>query len=182
MADARVPAHAALVRRFANTVDEEDGADEIASPTGLTGWLRDEGLLGDGHRATGRDVRLAATLRAGLRSLLDAHHDGVPEYPAPAFVRACAALPLRLTFDAGSPRLAPDQAGVRGALAQVLVAVADGRHDGSWERLKICPADTCRVAFYDASRNRSRTWCSMQVCGNRTKTRAYRARRSRAGP
>jgi predicted RNA-binding Zn ribbon-like protein len=48
--------------------------------------------------------------------------------------------------------------------------------DGSWERLKICPADDCHWAFYDASKNRSRTWCNMQVCGNRKKTRAYRAR------
>ncbi|MGZ8667616.1 MAG: CGNR zinc finger domain-containing protein, partial [Solirubrobacterales bacterium] len=27
------------------------------------------------------------------------------------------------------------------------------------------------------SRNRSRTWCSMEVCGNRAKTRSYRHRR-----
>lgn len=181
MSDAQVPAHAELVRRFANTLDEEDGSDKIASPVELTRWLRDQGLLRGRSRASEPDVRLAAAVRTGLRSLLDAHHDGVAERPAPAFAAACGQLPLRLTFDAGAPALAAEHAGVRGALAQILVAVADGRHDGSWQRLKICPADSCRVAFYDSSRNRSRTWCSMQVCGNRTKTRAYRVRRSAAG-
>lgn len=47
---------------------------------------------------------------------------------------------------------------------------------GDWIRLKICPADTCLWAFYDESRNRSRTWCSMRVCGNREKARGWRAR------
>ena len=47
---------------------------------------------------------------------------------------------------------------------------------GSWERLEICPADDCLRAFFDRSRNRSRTWCSMQVCGNREKARTFRKR------
>jgi predicted RNA-binding Zn ribbon-like protein len=51
--------------------------------------------------------------------------------------------------------------------------------DGSWERLKVCPADDCLWAFYDRSRNRSRRWCDMEVCGNRAKVRGYRERRSR---
>jgi predicted RNA-binding Zn ribbon-like protein len=36
------------------------------------------------------------------------------------------------------------------------------------------------VAFYDRSKNSSRTWCSMSSCGNRAKTRAYRGRRHAA--
>jgi predicted RNA-binding Zn ribbon-like protein len=49
--------------------------------------------------------------------------------------------------------------------------------DGSWSRLKACRNHGCRWAFYDYSRNRSASWCSMQLCGNRTKTRTYRRRR-----
>jgi predicted RNA-binding Zn ribbon-like protein len=41
-----------------------------------------------------------------------------------------------------------------------------------------CTSDECLWAFYDRSRNRSRHWCSMGVCGNRAKTRTYRAKRS----
>ena len=37
---------------------------------------------------------------------------------------------------------------------------------GVWNRLKVCPNDDCAWAFYDESRNRSRRWCSMNVCGN----------------
>lgn len=47
----------------------------------------------------------------------------------------------------------------------------------AWSRVKVCARDTGRWAFYDASRNRSGTWCSMQVCGNREKMRR-RAQRS----
>ena len=35
------------------------------------------------------------------------------------------------------------------------------------ERLKICP--NCQWLFLDRSRNRSRAWCDMAVCGNRVK-------------
>jgi predicted RNA-binding Zn ribbon-like protein len=49
--------------------------------------------------------------------------------------------------------------------------------DGSWYRLKSCRKDSCRWAFYDRSRNRSRSWCSMSVCGNRMKATRFRERR-----
>ena len=52
--------------------------------------------------------------------------------------------------------------------------------DGTWPRLKACAAHNCEWAFYDTSKNRSRTWCNMAVCGNREKARAYR-QRQRAG-
>ncbi|SDN71592.1 CGNR zinc finger domain-containing protein [Lentzea jiangxiensis] len=65
------------------------------------------------------------------------------------------------------------------ALGAVLAASARLAVLGSWERFKICPADDCQRAFFDRSRNRSRTWCSMQVCGNREKARTFR-KRSRA--
>jgi predicted RNA-binding Zn ribbon-like protein len=52
--------------------------------------------------------------------------------------------------------------------------------DGTWSRLKACRAADCRWAFYDRARNHSRHWCSMEVCGNRTKARAYRARHGAA--
>ena len=45
-----------------------------------------------------------------------------------------------------------------------------------WKRLKTCRDEHCRVAFYDKSRNRSRAWCSMEVCGNREKARSFRQR------
>jgi len=40
----------------------------------------------------------------------------------------------------------------------------------------------CHWSFYDYSPNRSATWCSMQLCGNRKKTRDYRRRRRNDRP
>jgi predicted RNA-binding Zn ribbon-like protein len=91
-------------------------------------------------------------------------------------------LPLQLRFSGvGRPGLAPMGGGVRGALSTLLARMAAAEAQGTWSRLKVCSSDTCQWAFYDRSKNRSGRWCSMRVCGNRTKTRAYRARRRGQG-
>ena len=59
-------------------------------------------------------------------------------------------------------------------LGELLAIVARAQADGTWRRMKACPA--CGWAFYDRSRNRSRTWCTMAICGNRAKARSYRER------
>ena len=66
-------------------------------------------------------------------------------------------------------------------LARLLAIIARAEADGTWARMKACPADNCREAFYDHSRNRSRTWCEMSICGNRAKARTYRRRTARRG-
>ena len=45
-------------------------------------------------------------------------------------------------------------------------------------RIKTCPAHDCGWKFVDQSKNRSRRWCDMAVCGNLAKARRYRARNS----
>jgi predicted RNA-binding Zn ribbon-like protein len=62
-------------------------------------------------------------------------------------------------------------------LGEVLASVVRAEHEGSWRRLKICSSGACRYVYYDRSKNASRRWCSMEVCGNRYKTKAYRQRR-----
>ncbi|RVB56084.1 hypothetical protein EN906_34580, partial [Mesorhizobium sp. M7A.F.Ca.CA.004.06.1.1] len=48
--------------------------------------------------------------------------------------------------------------------------------DHTVARLRICP--NCTWLFVDRSRNSSRLWCDMAVCGNRQKaSRHYRRRR-----
>ena len=49
-------------------------------------------------------------------------------------------------------------------------------NDGSWDRLRGCANPTCRSVFWDRSKNRSGRWCSLSVCGNQAKVRAYRER------
>jgi predicted RNA-binding Zn ribbon-like protein len=71
-----------------------------------------------------------------------------------------------------------DEAGVDGFIQRVLAIVAAAEIDGSWDRMKACANHGCRWLFYDHSRNRSRTWCTMDLCGSQAKMRAYRSRRS----
>jgi predicted RNA-binding Zn ribbon-like protein len=42
-------------------------------------------------------------------------------------------------------------------------------------RLHACASDTCRWLFLDTSKNRTRRWCDMKICGNRAKARRYRS-------
>src|SRR5579862_189786 len=43
------------------------------------------------------------------------------------------------------------------------------------ERLRCCASETCRWLFLDTSKNHTRRWCDMKVCGNRMKARRYQA-------
>jgi Conserved protein containing a Zn-ribbon-like motif, possibly RNA-binding len=107
----------------------------------------------------------------------------VPPPPGPTdyLTTLLATLPVRISLDGPAPRLEPVVGGVRGGLTRLAAAVIDAHAAGTWPRLKVCVEDTCQWAFIDSSKNRSRSWCSMRICGNRTKTRAYRARNRAAG-
>lgn len=41
--------------------------------------------------------------------------------------------------------------------------------------LHACASATCRWLFLDTSRNRTRRWCNMKICGNREKARRFTA-------
>ncbi|MQY02834.1 CGNR zinc finger domain-containing protein [Actinomadura macrotermitis] len=167
---------ALLLRDFVNTLDVEVAADEIATPGRLADWLAGRGLVPAGTTAAAGDLARAVTLREGLRAAMLGHHGPAPaELPA-GLAEALAALPLRVVLTGERPALAPLATGAGAGLARIAAAIVDSAADGSWPRLKVCQEGTCAWAFLDTSKNRSRTWCSMRVCGNRTKTRAYRAR------
>jgi hypothetical protein len=86
-------------------------------------------------------------------------------------------LALVLDVSGDRPRLVPRTPGTAdAALAAILGVVADAVARGTWSRLKACREPGCRWAYYDQSRNRSRAWCSMSICGNRAKARAFRRR------
>jgi predicted RNA-binding Zn ribbon-like protein len=50
--------------------------------------------------------------------------------------------------------------------------------DGTMRRIRICP--NCNWLFLDRSRNSSRLWCDMAVCGNRRKASRHYKRRKAA--
>jgi len=167
-----VPAHVRLIVAAANSYDAEDQTDAWETPALFARWLREHaepGRFSSSAKVTDDEHVAAVRLRDGLRTAL-------LERRAPDFGELARPFALRVGFDDGEPRLLPESDKLAGEVGRVLAAVARSAFDGTWERIKICPADDCRVAFFDQSRNRSRSWCSMEVCGNRTKTRTYRAR------
>jgi predicted RNA-binding Zn ribbon-like protein len=169
MAD--MPAELALVESFLNSLDTESGADDLDCIARYAAWLQAHDQpsadLGD------RDLADARALRDALRAAARAHHDGSDQESFDALTRR---IPLRARFGPEGIGLASAEAGARSVLGAVLAAVVLAERDGTWRRVKICREDTCQWAFYDQSKNSSKQWCSMRVCGNRNKTRSYRAR------
>jgi predicted RNA-binding Zn ribbon-like protein len=179
MGTTEAPGAAALVEDFCNSVDLEDGPDAFADIGGYSSWLSARALLHPAEPVSESDRRTAVELREALRDVIEqSTHDGSAD--TGALDALAARLPLRLSFAGGAPALRPATSGPDGALAGVLAAAAQSVADGTWGRLKVCPRDSCRWVFYDASRNRSRHWCSMTSCGNKEKTRSYRERRRHA--
>ena len=178
---APAPGDLELVREFVNTYDAETGDESLGSPEQLASWLRDHRLLEHDQQTRPADLHKAIDIREALRSLLLANNGVTAEPAAVERLRQAsreAKLELAFRGDGTSP-VEPNAPGVAGALGRILTRVHAAMADGSWERLKVCPADDCLWAFYDRSRNRSRRWCDMEVCGNRAKVRGYRERRSR---
>lgn len=176
------PPYLRFVADFINTVDVEAGEDELTTPEELAAWIRQRAEAGDLHEdaLVGKgDLERALRMREALRALAMANHEGEDNAAALAELNGFAGtLPLAVRFGQGAEAsLQPAVSGVDGALAMLVAGVYRGMLEGTWRRLKICASDTCRWAFYDRSKNRSGTWCSMAVCGNRTKVRKYQQRR-----
>jgi predicted RNA-binding Zn ribbon-like protein len=61
-------------------------------------------------------------------------------------------------------------------LAQSAVALLTS---STMDRVATCKSETCRWLFLDTSKNHSRRWCDMKICGNRHKARRFQARHAR---
>lgn len=46
--------------------------------------------------------------------------------------------------------------------------------------IRECSEQSCRWLFLDHSKNHSRRWCDMKICGNRSKAQRFRARQKEA--
>ena len=166
-----------LMVELVNSLDfKRDPAEQLADVPALEEFLGSHGMLGP-NRAALVDLEQIRALRSSIRAVFEApsaaaaivllnkilaeagvrpwiaeHDDGTREI---FFAAPDAPLTRRVTCDAGI------------GLAMMMVEHAD--------RLKVCAADPCRNVFVDASRNRSRRWCS-EGCAARVNVAAYRAR------
>ena len=123
-------------------------------------------LDGDGDEVWTSPAAYGAWLRArGFRGA-----------PSGADLARAVAPSAALTPCLSTGALDPAGDGPDAACALVLAIVFAARADGTFRRLKACPHAHCGWAFYDSSRNRSGQWCSMRICGNRTKGETFRRR------
>lgn len=175
------PGRLELVRQFVNSVDIEDGEEKLADPGALGAWLREHDLLERDAEVGEEDLRRAVAVREALRAQLAANTGEARDPRAVATLHEAAqraGIGLRFAPDGSS--LEPSAGGVDGALGRLLTVVHAAERDGTWSRLKACPWHTCQWAFYDNTKNHSGVWCTMEVCGNRAKAKAYRERRAAA--
>ena len=168
-----------LVRRFVNTLDIEDGTDELGSPAAAAAWLEREGFHA---RMRAEQLRELVQVREAVRDLVTTRGtDG--DFDAVAAVDAIArSHPVAVRLSSPSVLAPTSRGGAAAFIERILGLVAAAEIDGSWDRMKTCANHSCRWLFYDHSRNRSRTWCTMDLCGSQAKMRAYRSRLASATP
>ncbi len=138
---------------FLNTLDVEEHTDALDDASGFAAWAREHGVEA-GEPAEARRVRDA------LRQVVDGEQAELP------------AVRLSTASGEGTVELSARTAAEAAVASSVVLSI-----QGKLARVKLCGGDDCRWAFYDSSRNGSRQWCSMEVCGNRQKARTYRSRR-----
>jgi len=164
-----------------NTHRDRDGGgvEYLREPADLAAWLRAAGhgdvAVDAGALAQARELREAVD--AGVR----ADVTGQP-FPAPALAimnRWLAAAPLiapQLRLSGGVAVLGPPE--IPRTVAQVLGGIARDAAEllgtSQRSRLRICPGPGCAGRFADDSPAGRRRWCSMAVCGNRSKASTHR--------
>jgi predicted RNA-binding Zn ribbon-like protein len=171
------PAPLRLVQAFVNTLDIENGVEELERPEDLGRTLVRLGVH-DGDPLSEADLLTALEAREALRELALANN-GVAMGAEAMHVldRVAQRADYTLRFDDDRrARLVACAPGLDGALGRILAVMHESMLDGTWSRLKGCPREVCHWLFYDRSRNGSGKWCAMSVCGNRTNTKAYRRR------
>jgi predicted RNA-binding Zn ribbon-like protein len=176
------PGELALVQSFLNTHWDlgGDGSEILVSGEALAGWLSARGLLPGAHALTRSDLRRALAVREGLRALAFRNNGHELDQSALGEMQeASSGARARILIGPGGPRFMADaDAGLDGAIGGLYAIVGRAMVDGTWRRFKACPGRDCGWVFYDQSRNQSARWCSMKVCGDREKSRAYYHRRT----
>jgi predicted RNA-binding Zn ribbon-like protein len=176
------PSRLAIIQQLANSYDDARGRDELPDIAAASTWLSRRELLPEGVQLPSSEFALLRQLRATIRGLCLANSgcEGHPEDLAflNDVVRQ-AGLHPSLQQD-GQPTLAVDTQSGLASSGRLVGIVFEALWAGTWARLKACPGEACNYAFYDGTRNNSRTWCAMARCGSRAKMRAYRERQRSA--
>ncbi|MFD0023264.1 CGNR zinc finger domain-containing protein [Streptomyces sp. NPDC058382] len=168
-----------LATSFTGTLSERRGdtVERVPVPRRLLDWLAVYGLAVDS--CTTAQLGVARELRESIHAAATAAALG-EDLPAPAVHvindrsaqgRAAAVLTPEgeRRWQLGPPSCVEDALSV---IAADAIGVISGERDG---RLALCASPTCRAAFFDTSRSRTRRWCDMNTCGNRQKKARFNA-------
>lgn len=182
---------------FANTISTrmEAGREYLTSYAELVAWSQHAGALSeDGaealrHHATSHPDLAAAALeratifRETIYRIFSAIADGgepgradmaaLNEVLRPALSR----LEVAPTRDGFAWRWTLDGDDLNGMLWPVARSAADLLTSENLERVRQCARDGCDWLFVDTSKNHSRRWCTMDVCGSRVKAKRYYQRK-----
>lgn len=193
---------APLCLRFANTVAQRPGtpsAEVITSYHTFAGWLQREGVLGGGdvdrlvERAdrepeeARRTLERAGALREAIRGLFERIGRGRPPEAGDVDLldrewrEARSRLRLVRRGARFSAQFPPGGTSLARPLWTLATSGAELLLSDRLERVKVCDAPDCTHLFLDTSRNRSRRWCDMSICGNRMKARRHYHRHRDAG-
>ena len=177
-------------RDYADTVvrDKIPGYDDLMTWAQLAGVLAQPETRGLARRAAAQPKKAAAVLAraTALREALYRIFKSVVE-SWPARAADVEALRRELKIARSHERLTPSPGAFvwnwvdqQEALDRVLWPVAKSAAElltsRDLARVRQCGGDECGWMFLDTSRNRSRQWCDMKDCGNRSKVRRFRER------
>ena len=187
----KVPDQLADLYDFANTLDVRHFShhgvphrqgDQLGNPRELGAWMAQRGLLWTNAKITSAMFETALGLRENLRDYLrrEPAERSRSRDAVRVLNRTLRLFPLVVEARDGlTLRAARDDA--LSGLSSVVAQLYDGSRDGILDRLKMCASDECRRVFFDRSKPATRRWCMSSLCGNRIKTRNYRARQRKAG-
>jgi predicted RNA-binding Zn ribbon-like protein len=173
-AERAAPGELELVRRFCNSFVRESGADRFATAAGFDRWLRSEGRTAT--KPSPADLARIIAFREALHAITVAnsqHESTVGAWAELADRIADVNFDLHARRD-GLDLVAHARSATAAFLGELALTCQRAQVDGTLRRLKSCA--NCEWTIYDASKNQSGRWCSMNVCGGRHNARAYRQR------
>ena len=167
-----------LATSFTGTLSERPGepVERIPTPQRLLDWLAVYGLAVKSCSRT--ELERARELREAIHAAATAAatQELLPEVAVRIIndhsVRGRAAAVLT---ESGELEWRLASSSIEDALSVIAadaISIIAGERDG---RLALCGSPTCRAAFFDTSRSRSRRWCDMNTCGNKEKKARFKA-------
>jgi predicted RNA-binding Zn ribbon-like protein len=154
--------------------------ERLRTPDDLSRWLVEAGMCDRRPRVEQAQLEAARALRDAIYSAAKSAGKGVLAPADLAEINRWAARP------APAPQLdrrrqvkwVAEQP-VEAALATLARDAIDLISGPLATRVRECAAEDCALLFVDTSPPGRRRWCSMDGCGNRAKTAAYRRRQVR---